>query len=231
MLQNQSLKFFDYMKFDADVDLKNNPFMILDSTAIENLEVVECLVNGMNTIDGSLLQWVDHTQTMFGKRQIRKWLLSPLICPYKINDRLDAVEDLTKIPVHLNTFRERMSKLMDLEKILAKVFVYSVKSTFRAVTVENVSFAKLKEFKLLLTQFKSMMTILAPLRSNKLHFKSKRLLSLITLTSESETGLVPDMEEAIKELDYLVVWKKVTGLPKVPGGEDDIPEPRRGIDP
>ena len=143
MLQNQSLKFFDYMKFDADVDLKNNPFMILDSTAIENLEVVECLVNGMNTIDGSLLQWVDHTQTMFGKRQIRKWLLSPLICPYKINDRLDAVEDLTKIPVHLNTFRERMSKLMDLEKILAKVFVYSVKSTFRAVTVENVSFAKL----------------------------------------------------------------------------------------
>lgn len=42
--------------------------------------------------------------------------------------------------------------------------------------------------------------------------------------------MVPDMEEAIKELDYLVIWKRVSGLYGVPGGEDDIPEPRRGID-
>ena len=38
------------------------------------------------------------------------------------------------------------------------------------------------------------------------------------------------MDEAIKELDYLVVWRKVTGIQGVPGGEDDLPEPRRGID-
>jgi len=31
------------------------------------------------------------------------------------------------------------------------------------------------------------------------------------------------MEEAIKELDYLVVWTKVTGLHGVPNGEDDLP--------
>ena len=38
------------------------------------------------------------------------------------------------------------------------------------------------------------------------------------------------MSEAIQELDYLVVWNKVTGLAGVPGGEDFMPEPRRGID-
>lgn len=38
------------------------------------------------------------------------------------------------------------------------------------------------------------------------------------------------MDEAIQELDYLVVWRRVTGLANVPGGEDDIPEPRKGID-
>jgi hypothetical protein len=39
MLLNQSLKFFEYHEFIAEIDLKHNPFMILDSQAIENLEV------------------------------------------------------------------------------------------------------------------------------------------------------------------------------------------------
>jgi len=60
--------------------------------------------------------------------------------------------------------------------------------------------------------------------------KSTRLKQLVTLTTEEEWGLVPDMEEAIKELDYLVVWKKVVGLKDTINGEDEIPEPRRGID-
>lgn len=74
------------------------------------------------------------------------------------------------------------------------------------------------------------MSILYPLRQKKDKIRSRRLLRLITLTSEADYGMVPDMEEAIKELDYLVVWKRVTGLYGVPGGVDDIPEPRRGID-
>lgn len=31
MLLNQSLKFFEYHEFIAEIDLRNNPFMILDS--------------------------------------------------------------------------------------------------------------------------------------------------------------------------------------------------------
>jgi DNA mismatch repair ATPase MutS len=62
------LKFFEYLEFNAELDLKNNPFMIMDSAAIENLEVTECLVNDTRTVEGSLLEWVDHTMTLFGKR-------------------------------------------------------------------------------------------------------------------------------------------------------------------
>jgi DNA mismatch repair ATPase MutS len=65
-------------------------------------------------------------------------LLSPLLDPQKINDRLDAVDDLMKIPLQLEAFREKLSKLPDLEKILAKVFVYSVKNSVKAVYFENV---------------------------------------------------------------------------------------------
>lgn len=50
------------------------------------------------------------------------------------------------------------------------------------------------------------------------------------MTSEEKFGLVPDLTEAIEELDYLVLWKKVQGLPAIPGGEDEVAEPRRGID-
>jgi len=42
--------------------------MIMDSQAIEHLEVAECLVNGKTTIDGSLFEFVNYTKTQFGKR-------------------------------------------------------------------------------------------------------------------------------------------------------------------
>jgi DNA mismatch repair ATPase MutS len=38
-------------------------------------------VGAHTTVEGSLLEFVDHTKTLFGKRQMRKWLLSPLLYP------------------------------------------------------------------------------------------------------------------------------------------------------
>ena len=49
--------------------------MILDAQALQHLEVVE-IANG--SVKGSLLHYVDLCMTPFGKRQIKKWLLSPL---------------------------------------------------------------------------------------------------------------------------------------------------------
>lgn len=66
-------------------------------------------MSGKPIVEGSLLEWIDHTKTLFGKRMIRKWLLSPLVDPVKINERLDAVQDLRRIPEHVNTFRDRLS--------------------------------------------------------------------------------------------------------------------------
>lgn len=35
---------------------------------------------------------------------------------------------------------------------------------------------------------------------------------------------MPYLEEAIQEFEYLVVWKKAAG------GDEDIPEPKEGLD-
>jgi len=45
---------------------------------------------------GSLFSWLDHTVTKFGKRRLKRWLCAPLLNVEKINERLDAVEDLRR---------------------------------------------------------------------------------------------------------------------------------------
>ena len=99
LLADSSLKFFEYSEFKSSENLRVGDYMIMDSQAIENLEVTECLENGVPQVEGSLLEFVDHTKTPFGKRQIRRWLLSPLLDPVKIHDRLNAVDDLMSMPI------------------------------------------------------------------------------------------------------------------------------------
>ncbi len=42
--------------------------MLMDAQAIEHLEVSEVMINGKPTVEGSLLEFIDHTKTTFGKR-------------------------------------------------------------------------------------------------------------------------------------------------------------------
>jgi len=65
--------------------------MVLDSQALEHLEIIES-ANGAS--EGSLLHYVDHCMTSFGKRQLKRWLVSPLTNIDKIVDRQNAVGDL-----------------------------------------------------------------------------------------------------------------------------------------
>jgi len=65
--------------------------MVLDSQALQHLEIIEA---ADGKLEGSLLHYVDHCSTSFGRRQIKKWLMAPLLDTEQINERLDAVHDL-----------------------------------------------------------------------------------------------------------------------------------------
>lgn len=67
--------------------------MVLDSQALEHLEIIE---SASGASEGSLLHYVDHCMTSFGKRQLKRWLVSPLTNIDKIVERQNAVEDLIK---------------------------------------------------------------------------------------------------------------------------------------
>lgn len=65
--------------------------LVLDSQALEHLEILDS-----PSTNGSLLSYLDQCRTAFGKRQLKRWLVAPLTDIEKINDRLDAVEDLIR---------------------------------------------------------------------------------------------------------------------------------------
>jgi hypothetical protein len=121
--------------------------------------------------------------------------------------------------------RARLSKLPDLEKLLAKIFTYSIKHSVDAIYFEDVSLNKMKEFRQLLNCFKAMDETIGDLARVKNSFNSTRLKSLLSL--ETEGGLIPaNIDEALLEFEKLIVWKVVQGQDK----KIEIPEPQVGID-
>lgn len=84
--------------------------MVMDSQALQHLEVFETPIGEKD----SLFSKLDRTSTKFGKRLFRRWLMQPLMDPVKINQRLDAVEDLEAVHTDRNRVAEVFSKLPDL---------------------------------------------------------------------------------------------------------------------
>lgn len=86
----------------------------------------------------------------------------------------------------------------------------------------------MKEFRTLLNVFKGIHETIGSLRDayHKGELTSTRLIQLITHSSESEIGLLPEgIKETIEEFDQLIKWKRIAGPSKA-----EIPEPQQGID-
>lgn len=124
-----------------------------------------------------------------------------------------------------DVLRARLGKLPDLEKLLAKIFTYSIKHSVKAIYFEDVSLQKMKEFRLLLNTFKTMDQTLESFlklkRSGSLN-ENGRLFSLLHPTEEG--GLLPDgVAKFIREFEHLIIWKSAAG--SQPGQKVEIPEP------
>lgn len=52
-----------------------------------------------------------------------------------------------------DVLRSKLNKLPDLEKLMAKIFTYSIKHKVKAIYFENVSLTKMREFRTLLNSF------------------------------------------------------------------------------
>ena len=91
--------------------------------------------------------------------------MAPLMNVEKIESRLDAIEDLICFQSETDILRSKLSKLPDLEKLLAKIFTYSIKHSVKAIYFEDVSLQKMREFRTLLVCFKNMTETIDSLRT------------------------------------------------------------------
>ena len=94
-------------------------YMVLDETTRKNLELFENLQT--RTRKGSLLEVLDDTATPMGGRMLKRWMSFPLMDLKRINERLDAVEELKEKDLPRQKLREILRQGKDVERLTARV--------------------------------------------------------------------------------------------------------------
>ncbi|MCX7975423.1 MAG: DNA mismatch repair protein MutS [Candidatus Aminicenantes bacterium] len=113
-LRPESLRFIEGI-----TSYEMSEFMILDLTAIRNLELVRNIRDGREK--DSLLDVMDMTVTAAGARLLRSWLLEPLLNLELICRRQDAVEDFFYHTVERQELRKILKQIGDLERLAGKI--------------------------------------------------------------------------------------------------------------
>ena len=94
--------------------------LVMDAQTMRNLEI-------LSTADGrrkgSLLHYVDHCKTAFGKRLLREWVASPLLSVRDIEARLAQVDAAMACLAHdgVTSARFKLGKLPDLERLILRL--------------------------------------------------------------------------------------------------------------
>ncbi|GJQ12669.1 hypothetical protein GpartN1_g4460.t1 [Galdieria partita] len=94
----------------------------LIGSTIFNLDIVTSRGNKMGS--HTLLSFVDHTVTAGGKRLIKQWICSPLMCRSRIEQRLDSIEFILKKDSESNVLeqiRKHLNQIPDIERHVVKI--------------------------------------------------------------------------------------------------------------
>ncbi|MHA1441651.1 MAG: DNA mismatch repair protein MutS [Candidatus Heimdallarchaeota archaeon] len=116
-------------------------FMIIDQTSFRSLELNKNVRD--NTSKGTLIEILDKSCTSMGGRYIRRSLRRPLIDAKKINERLDAVEELVLNSFAREDLRSTLKSIQDLERLSSQISlkranardIISIKNSLKIVPV------------------------------------------------------------------------------------------------
>jgi DNA mismatch repair protein MutS len=112
--QKRDLWHISSIKFIRTLD-----YLTIDATAMKNLELVESMRDGSKK--ATLLGVLDKTRTSMGARNLKQWIERPLRNSKMINERLDAVEELTKSTKIRNNLYDLLANIRDLERLSSRI--------------------------------------------------------------------------------------------------------------
>lgn len=113
-LQKLDLSHVNNIKF---VNLTSS--MVLDSISLRNLEIVESIFT--KDCKKTLFGILNNTKTPIGARLLKKQLVSPLIEIKRIEERLNAVEELNEFVMERNEVRDLLDGFSDIERITSRI--------------------------------------------------------------------------------------------------------------
>ncbi len=162
-------------------------FMQIDRNVIFNLELLSTIQE--NRKQGSLLGVLDHCQTSMGSRQLKEWLLFPLLDKELIEQRLDAVEILLEEKKCRLQLKDRLKKLYDLDRLSGRLA--AAKATGRDLLSLKDSLSLIPEIKTLLINL--------PIQPTLINQALQGLHELKELASKIELFLLPEQPISISD--------------------------------
>lgn len=149
-------------------------YMSIDRTTQRNLELTEPLHT--HSKGSTLLSLLDHTHTPMGARLFKTWLIHPLLSAEKINQRLDAVEELQN---HL-ALSNHLRPIRDLERLIMRISTGN--ATPRDITALRTSLEKVPD----------LIHDLAPLHTPFIHAIKAKLPDPTSLAAKIAQTLVDE---------------------------------------
>jgi len=236
MLADNVFSMGNFFPYDLVIDKKST--LYLDSQALQNLEILDVEYLNSSRENKSLFGYIDHTITPFGKRMLKRWLISPLLISEEINERLQAVEDLVNEKYVVKLFQKEAKNLPDLERIITRIYGLAGQKKSSGVKFEDFVKNKLLDFLNVLEHLEKVERLMNQLQPAIDKFQSIRLKKLITLRDVSpieilktgikefnirnnQLGLFPKMSSIITELKNMIYIKDGLLVP-VPGLNPEI---------
>lgn len=94
-------------------------FVNLGSSTISNLELFSSIKNTSQR--GTLVEYLDHTESPMGGRMLRRWLLNPLKSRKKIEERYSSIEFLLKNKLKRKKTERLLSEVSDIERAISRL--------------------------------------------------------------------------------------------------------------
>lgn len=196
---------FELLPCSGFGEIAQKPYMVLDAAALENLEIFENSRNGESS--GTLYAQLNHCATAFGKRLLRTWLARPLYHLESIKERQDAIAELRGVnQPQVLSFRKELSKLPDMERVLARIFAGSEASGRNAkkvVLYEDAAKKRLQEFISVLRGCETMTNACSALGAILENVESKLLNHLLVPGAG-----IPDVKSILRHFKDAFDWEE-----------------------
>lgn len=138
-----------HIKFPKQI--KDGNYMYLDANSLRNLELTSRMRDGKR--QGTLYNVLDYTKTNGGARLLKSVIEQPLQDANKINERLDAVEELVRNSAIRLSILSTLDNFADISRICSRLVYGSI--TPKDCLALKESFKKVPDLKNLLSKCKS----------------------------------------------------------------------------